>query len=72
MGKGFTFTSLLSNKTYQKYFWLKIRLFKFTKELKLSNKIKYSKITCLRHHVIKIEIYVSMSHPIKVLCLNIL
>ena len=72
MGKRFTFTSLLPNKTYQKHFRLKTRSFKFTKELKLRNKIKYSKITCSGHHVIKIETHASMSHPIRVFCPDIL
>ena len=70
--KRFTFTSLLPNKTYQKHFRLKTRLFMFTKELKLRSIIKKSKITCLEHHAIKIEIHAPMSHTIKALCPGVL
>ena len=40
LSKNVTFVLLLSNKTYWKYFRFKTRPSKFTKELKLSKKIK--------------------------------
>ena len=72
MGKRSTFVSLLPNKTSQKHFWLKTRLFMFTKELKLRSIIKKSKITCLEHHAIKTETHSPMSHPIIALCFVVL
>jgi len=72
MGKMSTFISLLLNKIALKYFWLKTRSFKFIKELKLSSILKQSNITCLEYQTIKTEMHALMSHPIRVLCPDIL